>query len=101
MIHINNIVLLAVPEAVLAHNEVRSKSVRRSIFCVVPCCHRGSFVPYNSEENHFHLAQALKGGVAIAHSTGDATNPQEDVKLRKITFQFCVRNANIFNWDQL
>ena len=37
-------------------------------------------------------------GRTIAHSTGAATNPQEDVKMWKMTFDLCVLNP--FNSDQ-
>ena len=31
----------------------------------------------------------------IAHTTGAATNTQEDVKMRKMTLYFCIRNVNL------
>ena len=51
--------LLAVPEAVSSDTKMRSISAVQSIFCVAPCCPRGSLVPYKSEENQFHPVLAL------------------------------------------
>ena len=42
--------LLAVPEAFSSHTKTRSRSSVQYIFCVAPCCPRGSLVPYKNEE---------------------------------------------------
>ena len=47
---LSSVFLLNVQEAVLSHNEERSKSSVQSNFCAAPHCPRGSFVPYKSEE---------------------------------------------------
>ena len=60
---ITNIALLAVPEAVLYHNELRRRLTRQSKFCVTPRCPRGSLVLYKSKENQIQPALALQGQV--------------------------------------
>ena len=51
--------LLPVPEAVLSHNERRSRSAVQSILCVAPRCPRGSLVPYINEEQISCSVQSL------------------------------------------
>ena len=61
----------AVPESVLSHNKVRSKSAEQLIFCAAPGCPRGSLFPYKSEENHFY-PRIVGPGVIIINRPGVA-----------------------------
>ena len=73
--------LLAVPEAVLSHTKTRSRSAVQPIFCVAPCCTRGSLVPYKSDENQFHPVLALLGTGA------PMKKPITIIQVKNITFQ--------------
>ena len=69
------ILLLTVSEAVLFHTKMRSRSAVQSLFCVAPCCLRGSLVSYKSQENQFHPVLALLGtGAPMAVSTVEQGN---------------------------
>ena len=56
--------LLTVPEAVLSHAKIRSRSAVKSNLSLSPCCPRGSLVRYKSEENHFCGALLTEGTVS-------------------------------------
>ena len=89
------ILLLAVPEAVLSHIKVRSRSALLSNLCVAPCCPRGSLIPYKSEEHHIFGALLTKKTVLADVATYN-TAVQRSIKQKLTILQLNISLQILF-----